>query len=100
VIVLKNGVKYYEGPVDGISQTFGYFELKSKNLETLKQFLEGIDQVKSIEKEQDTLKVFLNADLQSEELSEKLAKAQIFVSHLAKKKPSLEDQFLTLTQTK
>jgi ABC-2 type transport system ATP-binding protein len=100
VIVLKNGVKYYEGPVDGISQTFGYFELKSKNLETLKQFLEGIDQVKSIEKEQETLKVFLNADLQSEELSEKLAKAQIFVSHLAKKKPSLEDQFLTLTQTK
>lgn len=100
VIVLKNGVKYYEGPVDGISQTFGYFELKSKNLETLKQFLEGIDQVKSIEKEQDTLKVFLNADLQSEELSEKLAKAQIFVSHLAKKKPSLENQFLTLTQTK
>jgi len=100
VIVLKNGVKYYEGPVDGISQTFGYFELKSKNLETLKQFLEGIDQVKSIEEEQDTLKVFLNADLQSEELSEKLAKAQIFVSHLAKKKPSLEDQFLTLTQTK
>ncbi|MDG1762338.1 MAG: ATP-binding cassette domain-containing protein [Flavobacteriaceae bacterium] len=100
VIVLKNGVKYYEGPVDGISQTFGYFELKSKNLETLKQFLEGIDQVKSIEKEQDTLKVFLNADLQSEELSEKLAKAQIFVSHLAKKKPSLEDQFFTLTQTK
>lgn len=100
VIVLKNGVKYYEGPVDGISQTFGYFELKSKNLETLKQFLEGIDQVKSIEKEQDTLKVFLNADLQSEELSEKLAKAQIFVSHLAKKKPSLEDQFLNLTQIK
>ena len=100
VIVLKNGVKYYEGPVDGISQTFGYFELKSKNLETLKQFLEGIDQVKSIEKEQDTLKVFLNADLQSEELSEKLEKAQIFVSHLAKKKPSLEEQFLTLTQTK
>lgn len=100
VIVLKNGVKYYEGPVDGISQTFGYFELRTKDLETLKQFLQSVEQVKSIEEEKDNLKVFLKADLQPEELSEKLAKAQIFVSHLAKKKPSLEDQFLTLTQTK
>jgi len=99
VIVLKNGVKYYEGSVDGISQTFGYFEIKAKNLDLLKEFLEGIPQVESIEEEKDGLKVLLSAELQAEELSEKLGKAQIFVSHLAKKKPSLEDQFLTLTQT-
>ena len=39
VIVLKNGVKFYEGSVDGISQTYGYFELKAKNLDSLNQFL-------------------------------------------------------------
>lgn len=100
VIVLKNGVKFYEGPVDGISQTYGYFELKAKNLDTLKQFLEGIPQVESIEEENNSLKVFLKEELESEELSKKLAEAKIFVSHMPKKKPSLEDQFLTLTQSK
>lgn len=100
VIVLKNGVKFYEGSVDGISQTYGYFELKAKNLDSLKQFLKGIAQVESIEEENNGLKVFLKNELESEELSEKLAEAKIFVSHLAKKKPSLEDQFLALTQSK
>ena len=98
VIVLKNGVKYYEGPVDGITQTYGYFELKAKNLEALEYFLKEIDEVETVEKNTNGLKAVLNAPLASEELSEKLAKAQIFVTHLAKKKPSLEDQFLSLTQ--
>ena len=98
VIVLKNGIKYYEGPVDGITQTFGYFELKAKNLEALESFLKEIDEVETVEKNTNGLKAVLNAPLASEELSEKLAKAQIFVTHLAKKKPSLEDQFLSLTQ--
>ena len=98
VIVLKNGIKYYEGPVDGITQTFGYFELKAKNLEALESFLKRIDEVETVEKDANGLKAVLNAPLASEELSEKLAKAQIFVTHLANKKPSLEDQFLSLTQ--
>ena len=98
VIVLKNGIKYYEGPVDGITQTFGYFELKAKNLEALESFLKEIDEVETVEKNTNGLKAVLNAPLASEELSEKLAKAQIFLTHLAKKKPSLEDQFLSLTQ--
>jgi ABC-2 type transport system ATP-binding protein len=98
VIVLKNGVKYYEGPVDGITQTYGYFELKAKNLEALESFLKEIDEVETVEKNTNGLKAVLNAPLASEELSEKLAKEQIFVTHLAKKKPSLEDQFLSLTQ--
>ena len=98
VIVLKNGVKYYEGPVDGITQTYWYFELKAKNLEALESFLKEIDEVETVEKNTNGLKAVLNAPLASEELSEKLAKAQIFVTHLAKKKPSLEDQFLSLTQ--
>jgi ABC-2 type transport system ATP-binding protein len=48
VIVLKNGVKYYEGPVDGITQTYGYFELKAKNLEVLESFLKEIDEVETL----------------------------------------------------
>lgn len=100
VIILKNGVKYYEGPVNNINQTFGYFEIRAKDLKPLKKFLESFTQVECIEKEKEGLKVILNAELQLDELSEKLTRAEIFVSHLVKKKSSLEEQFLTLTQTK
>ena len=98
VIILKSGVKFYEGPVDSISQNFGYFELRAKDLVILKKILEVIPEVKSVEEENNSLKVYLNKDIQSEVLSEKLAKAQIFVTHLAKKESSLEDQFLNLTK--
>jgi ABC-2 type transport system ATP-binding protein len=98
VIILKSGVKFYEGPVDSISQNFGYFELRAKDLVILKKFLEVIPEVKSVEEENNSLKVYLNTDIQSEVLSQKLAKAQIFVTYLVKKEPSLEDQFLNLTK--
>jgi len=99
VIVLKNGVKFYQGPVDAISQTFGFFELSSKNLLKLKAFLKDIPQIQSIREEKGSLIVSLNAEIEAEELSLKLAAANIFVTHMVKKMPSLEDQFLTLTQS-
>ena len=99
VIVLKNGVKFYQGPVDAISQTFGFFELSSKNLLKLKAFLKDIQQIQSIREEKGSLIVSLNAEMEAEELSLKLAAANIFVTHMVKKMPSLEDQFLTLTQS-
>lgn len=99
VIVLKNGVKFYQGPVDAISQTFGFFELSSKNLLKLKAFLKDIPQIQSITEEKGSLIVSLNAEMEAEELSLKLAAANIFVTHMVKKMPSLEDQFLTLTQS-
>jgi len=99
VIVLKNGGKFYEGPVDQISQSFGYFQLRAKDPQKLKSVLEKIPQIQSIKEEKGDLIGYLNADMEAEELSQKLAAAKIFVTHMAKKKPSLEDQFLSLTQS-
>jgi len=99
VIILKNGVKYYEGPVDGIHKSFGYIELKAQNLELLKQFMAAMEEVDSIEEESSMLKVFLKNKLNTEELSERLAQEKIYITHLAQKKPSLEEQFLTLTKS-
>jgi len=99
VIILKNGVKYYEGPVDGIHKSFGYIELKAQNLKLLKQFMAALEEVDSIEEESSMLKVFLKSDLNTEELSERLAQEKIYITHLAQKKPSLEEQFLTLTKS-
>ncbi len=99
VIILKNGVKYYEGPVDGIHKSFGYIELKAQNLKLLKQFMASLEEVDSIEEESSMLKVFLKNELNTEELSERLAQEKIYITHLAQKKPSLEEQFLTLTKS-
>lgn len=99
VIILKNGVKYYEGPVDGIHKSFGYIELKAQNLKLLKQFMAALEEVDSIEEESSMLKVFLKSDLNTEELSERLAQEKIYITHLVQKKPSLEEQFLTLTKS-
>ena len=98
VIVLKNGVKYYEGPVDQITQTFGYFELKAIDQTALKNFLEKLPQTKEVKSENNHIRLNLNAELSEEELSKKLAGANIFITHFVKKRPSLEQQFLTLTK--
>jgi ABC-2 type transport system ATP-binding protein len=99
VIILKNGVKYYEGPVDGIHKSFGYIELKAQNLKLLKQFMASLEEVDSIEEESSMLKVFLRNELNTEELSQRLAQEKIYITHLAQKRPSLEEQFLTLTKS-
>lgn len=99
VIVLKNGVKFYEGPVDEISQTYGYFELKAKNHTALINFIHQLAEVKEAKFENDLLKVSLNQEITEETLSKKLAEAKIYPTHFVKKRPSLEHQFLTLTQS-
>lgn len=99
VIILKKGVKYYEGPVDGIHKSFGYIELNAQNLKLLKQFMAALEEVDSIEEESSMLKVFLKNELNTEELSQRLAQEKIYITHLAQKRPSLEEQFLTLTKS-
>lgn len=98
VIILKEGVKYYEGTVNGIHKSYGYFELKAENLELLKQFLEKLDEIDRIEEENNLLIAYLKTNLNTEKLSAQLAKEKIYITHLAHKKPSLEEQFLNLTQ--
>ena len=98
VIILKEGVKYYEGTVNGIHKSYGYFELKAENLELLKQFLEKLDEIDRIEEENNLLIAYLKTNLNTEQLSVQLAKEKIYITHLAHKKPSLEEQFLNLTQ--
>lgn len=98
VIILKEGVKYYEGTVNGIHKSYGYFELKAENLELLKQFLEKLYEIDRIEEENNLLIAYLKTNLNTEKLSAQLAKEKIYITHLAHKKPSLEEQFLNLTQ--
>ncbi len=98
VIVIRNGVTLYQGTVDGITANEGFFELESENLENLKAALHHFSQIEKIEKEENKLLVYLKENLEPAELNSYLFKQNIILTHLVKRKHSLEEQFLELTK--
>ena len=98
VIVIRNGVTLYQGTVDGITANEGFFELESDNLEQLKSALQHFSQIEKIEKDENKLLVYLNNNLEPAELNSHLFKQNITLTHLVKRKHSLEEQFLELTK--
>ena len=100
VVILRKGVKLYSGPVDELQHTYGFFELAAENLEKLREGLAIFSEVSKIEVQTDKLIARLNAPLGSKEMNEKLFAQGIVVTHLVKRKETLEEQFLTLTKSK
>ena len=98
VIVIRNGVTLYQGTVDGITANEGFFELESENLEQLQSALQHFSQIEKMEKDENKLLVYLNNDLDPAELNAYLFKQNITLTHLVKRKHSLEEQFLELTK--
>ncbi|PZD78251.1 ABC transporter ATP-binding protein [Mesonia sp. K7] len=98
VIILRKGVKLYEGPVDQLNASFGYFELKSSNTSALENHLKNSAAFNSIKKdENDLITAVLAEELNAEELNKILQQNGIYLSHLVKRRESLEQQFLQLT---
>lgn len=98
VIVIRNGVTLYQGTVDGITANEGFFELESENLENLKLALQHFSQIEKIEKEENKLVVYLKSNIEPAELNSYLFQQNITLTHLVKRKHSLEEQFLELTK--
>lgn len=98
VIVIRNGVTLYQGTVDGITANEGFFELESENLDQLQSALQHFSQIEKIEKDENKLLVYLNNNLEPAELNSYLFKQNITLTHLVKRKHSLEEQFLELTK--
>ena len=79
----------------------GFFDLKSDNdQEKLKGLLENYDGISSVKEEEGLLIAVLTKDISATEINEYLFKNKISLSHLVKRKLSLEQQFLTLTNDK
>ncbi|WP_445710858.1 ABC transporter ATP-binding protein [Flavobacterium sp.] len=100
VVVLRHGEMLYQGSVDGMLSTEGFFELKSENLNLLKEKLTQHAAVENILQEEDKLVVHLKENLEAKDLNEYLFKNGIILQHLVKRKNSLEEQFLELTKNK
>jgi ABC-2 type transport system ATP-binding protein len=90
VIVIRNGVTLYQGTVDGITANEGFFELESENLEQLQTALQHFSQIEKIEKDENKLLVYLKSNLDPAELNSHLFKQNITLTHLVKRKHSLD----------
>jgi len=98
VIVIKNGVKLFEGKVDDMIVGTAYFELNtSSQNDELIAFLTNQKEITSIKKENEMVIAKFKKDISATELNKLLFKNKIILSHLVKRKPSLEEQFLNLT---
>ena len=97
VVILRKGVKLYSGRVDGMMASHGFFELKTTDINKLTQVLEADEGFGKIEQANGLLTVYLNREMNAEELNKMLFDKGIVLSHLVKRKESLEEQFLTLT---
>jgi len=98
VVVIREGIKLYSGRVDEMTASKGYFELKTENSQgKLKELLDNHDAISSVNQEDGKLIAVLIEELTATDLNAFLFKNGITLSHLVKRKPSLEKQFLTLT---
>ncbi|WP_166382204.1 MULTISPECIES: ABC transporter ATP-binding protein [unclassified Polaribacter] len=99
VVVIRNGVKLYAGRVDEMTASNGLFELKVEtNEDKLMALLEEHPAIGKISKDHETIIATLNSEISATEINEFLFKKGILLSHLVKRKPSLEQQFLDLTK--
>lgn len=97
VVVIRNGIKLYSGRVDEMTASNGFFELQADNQETLTQLLENHPAIGNIKEENGILIASLASELSASEINRFLFDKGISLSHLVKRKPSLEQQFLDLT---
>lgn len=98
VVVIRKGVKLYSGRVDEMTASNGLFELKATSQE--EQLLDALNEhtsIAKVSKNNQTVIATLNSNISASEINEYLFKKGIILSHLVKRKPSLEQQFLDLT---
>ncbi|MBP2830597.1 ABC transporter ATP-binding protein [Aquimarina sp. U1-2] len=99
VVIIRKGVKLYSGPVDAMNASHGFFELKSNENSLLKEWLTTNDFFGNIKEEGDKITAFLTKELDEESLNKQLFQNGIVLTYLVKRKESLEEQFLQLTNT-
>jgi len=98
VIVLKHGTAIYSGSVDAMSNTKGFFELKSDDANALISALNSLKIFSSVKEKEDLVIAQISEDISASDLNKKLFEKGISLSHLMKKKESLETQFLELVK--
>ena len=97
VVVLRKGEMLYQGTVEGMLSSEGFFELQADDMDLLEVTLAKHPSVDKIVVEEGKLLVYLNDVLEPKDLNTYLFQNNIVLNHLVKRKNSLEEQFLQLT---
>lgn len=97
VVVLRKGEKLYSGRVDEMINSHGFFELKTDHSNELYDFLDKDSRFGNVKTEGDLITAFLNKPFSAKEFNQLMFDNNIVLSHLVKRKESLEEQFLQLT---
>ena len=101
VVVLQEGKKLYSGRVDEMTASHGLFELKvDEKKEKLLELLASHESINKVKEDHDIIIATLSQTVTASEINSYLSKNGVILSHLVKRKPSLEQQFLTLTNNK
>ncbi len=98
VVILRKGVKLYSGRVDAMNASHGFFELSTDNLPMLETYLKAHSDFGEVKVEGDLITGFLLNPLEAKDLNAQLHQQGIVLTHLVKRKESLEEQFLELTK--
>jgi len=96
VVIIRKGVKLYSGRVDEMNANYGFFELKSSDLEKLRSLLSDHTSIGKISIAEGLVTAFLSEPMDAELLNSYLLEKGVVLSHLVKRKESLEEQFLQL----
>ena len=98
VVVIRKGIKLYSGRVDEMTASNGFFEIKVEtNEEKLLRLLEAHPTIGNVKKEDELIIATLDETISATDFNTYLFDNGIVLSHLVKRKPSLEQQFLDLT---
>ena len=98
VVVLKQGKMLYAGEVDQMNNSFGFFELNADHPTVLLEALQQLPYFTSVKQKNKLIEATLNQEISASALNQALAEKGIYVSHLVKRKESLENQFFQLIQ--
>lgn len=99
VVVLRKGKRLYAGRVDEMISSHGFFELKSEDDNQLIKALKSVNSIGNIKNENGLVTAFLNSPMDALQFNKLMFDKGIVLSHLVKRKESLEEQFLQLTDT-
>ena len=97
VLVLRFGEILYSGPVNGMTNGNDYFELQADNNMELIAVLKRHADFGKVEEQEGKVLFYTKTSIESSNLNRYLFENNISLTHLVKRKSSLEEQFLALT---
>ncbi len=97
VVIIRKGEKLYSGRVDEMNASHGFFELKANEPVKLQALLAEHPSIGNVNFNEGLVTAFLDEPMDAEALNSYLFSKGIVLSYLVKRKESLEEQFLQLT---